>query len=108
MSSFQRMVVVPHEEYLAMTSFQQVKEPLKQQFYNLENRYNFEEKEQDPYRRLHMQSNTLDQMKRVKERMRNLLTISTPRPYRNRAQALYVTLEKVVEFNEGGEIFSRW
>ena len=106
MSSFQRMVVVPHEEYLAMTSFQQVKQPLKRQFYDLENRYNIEEKEQDPYRRLHMQSNTLDLMKRVKEQMRHSLTISTPKPYRNRAQALYDTLENNIKFNERGEIYS--
>ena len=69
MSSFERMIANPQEEYLALSSLQTVREPLAQRFYDLENRYNSEEKERDPYRRMIMQSNTLDQIKQVKEQM---------------------------------------
>ena len=71
MSGFQRMIAIPQEEYMAMSSMQNVKEPLAQHFYSLESRYETEEKEKDPYRRLMLQSKTLDQMKQVKEQIRN-------------------------------------
>ena len=56
MSSFQRMIVIPQEEYLALTSIQNVREPLTQHFQSLERQYTSEENERDPYRRMIMQS----------------------------------------------------
>ena len=106
MSNFQRMIVIPQEEYLNMTSMQNIKEPLAQHFHNLENRYKSEETEKDPYRRLVMQSDTLDQMKQVKDQIRNSLTISTPKPYLSRANALFQTVESFLRFNDKGEIYS--
>lgn len=106
MSSFQRMVVIPQDEYLAMSTFQKSREPLVQHFYDLENRYNAEEKEKDPYRRMILQSNTLDQMKNAKEQIRNSLIISTPKPYQSRAKALLQTVEGFLRFNDKGEIYS--
>ena len=106
MSSFQRMIAIPQEEYLAMSSLQNIKEPLAQHFQTLEKRYTSEEQERDPYRRLMMQSNTLDQMKQVKSQMRNSLAISTPKPYQSRAKALFETVESFLKFNDKGEIYS--
>lgn len=106
MSSFERMIAIPQEEYLALSSLQTVREPLAQRFYDLENRYNSEEKERDPYRRMIMQSNTLDQIKQVKEQMRNSLAVATPKPYQNRAKALFQSVEHYMKFNEKGEIYS--
>jgi hypothetical protein len=100
------MIAIPQEEYLAMSSMQNVKEPLAQQFYNLDSRYTSEEREKDPYRRMIMQSNTLDEMKQVKEQIRNSLTISTPKPYQSRANALLKTVESFLRFNNKGEIYS--
>lgn len=106
MSSFQRMIAIPQQEYLTMSSLQNVREPLAQHFYNLENRYTAEEKERDPYRRMIMQTNTLDQLKQVKDQLRDSLAISTPKPYQSRAKALFQTLESFLNFNTKGEIYS--
>lgn len=105
MSSFQRMVVIPQEEYFALSSMQNVNEPLAQHFHDLENRYITEGKDTDQYRRMMLQSNTLNQMKQVKDRMRNSLTVSTPKPYQSRANALLQTLESFLKFNDKGEIY---
>ena len=105
MTSFQRMIVIPQEEYLAMTTVQNVKEPLTQHFYNTENRYEQDANVRDPYRRLVMQSATLDEMKLLKEQMRNSLGIATPKPYRNRAKGLFQFIEHSLRFNEKGEVY---
>ena len=106
MNSFDRLVAIPQEEYLALSSLQNAKEPLAQHFYNLESRYQNEANIRDPYRRLMLQSNTLDQMKEVKEQLRNSLVISTPKPYQSRANALFQTIESFLKFNDKGEIYS--
>ena len=106
MSSFQRMIAIPQEEYLAITAMQNVTHPSAQHFYNLENKYKTDENIRDPYRRLVMQSNTLDEMKQVKDNIRNSLTVATPKPYQNRAQALFKSLESHLRFNDKGEIYS--
>lgn len=106
MSTFQRMIVIPQEEYLSLSSIQNVQEPLSQHFYDLEKRYNQEEKEDDSYRRMIMQSNTLNEMKKVKDQMRNSLAVSTPKPYQSRANALFQNMESFLKFNEKGEIYS--
>ena len=105
MSSFQRMIAVPQEEYLALSNMQNVREPLAQHYYSLERRYNDEEKEKDPYRRLVLQSSTLDQMRQVKDQIRNSLVVATPKPYQNRAKALFQSVANLVKFNEKGEIY---
>ena len=52
--SFQRMIAIPQEEYLAMSTMQNVRDPLAQQFYNTEKRYVEDANIRDPYRRLVM------------------------------------------------------
>ena len=106
MSSFQRMIAIPQEEYLALSTMQNVREPLAQHFYSLEKKYNEEEHERDPYRRMILQSSTLDQMKQVKDQMRNALVVATPKPYQSRAKALFQSLETFIKFNDKGEIYS--
>lgn len=101
------MIVIPQEEYLAMSTMQNVKEPLAQQFYNTEKRYVEDANIRDPYRRLIMQSATLDEMKMLKEQMRNSLGIATPKPYRNRAKGLFQFIESSLRFNEKGEIYGK-
>ena len=101
---FQRLVAIPQEEYLSMSSMQNVHQPLNQQFKKLDNQHRAEESIQDPYKRLIHQSDTLDQMKELKEKMRQQLTVTTPKPYRNRAQSLFNSIEGFLKFNERGEI----
>ena len=100
------MVAIPQEEYTKLTSVQQVRQPFTQQFYNLERQYGEHEHIRDPYQRMMMQSETLEDMKDLKERMRQDLTVATPKPYKSRALALYQSLQPYIKFNERGEIFS--
>ena len=107
MTHFQRMIAIPQEEYLTLSSVQNARQPLTQHYYNLENRYNEDEKIRDPYKRLVLQSETLEEMKRLKDQMRNYLSVSIPKPYQNRAQALFRSIESFLRFNDRGEILDK-
>ena len=104
MTSFQRMIAIPQEEYLQMSTLQNIRQPLSQKLYQLEKDYNDLGKVDDPYKRLMLQSETLNDMKEMKDQMRSYLTVSTPKPYRSRAQALFESIESFIKFNERGEI----
>ena len=101
------MIAIPQEEYVQLTAVQNVRQPLTQQMYNLEKQHIEESQVKDPYSKLILQSNTLDEMKNLKDQMRNYIRISTPKPYINRAQALYSSVEPFLKFNERGEIYSK-
>ena len=107
MSQFQRMIAIPQEEYLQLSTVQNARQPFTQQFYNLESQYNQEAQVKDPYKRLMLQSETLDNMKQLKDQMRHYLTVSTPKPYRTRAQALLENVSSFLHFNERGEIYDK-
>ena len=107
MSQFQRMIAIPQEEYLQLSTVQSVRQPLTEQLYNLERQYNQEERINDPYKRVILQSQTLEDMKQLKDQMRHSLTVSTPKPYRSRAQALLESVSSFVHFNERGEIYDK-
>ena len=103
---FQRLIAIPQEEYMQLTRVQQVRQPVTQQFYNLERQYNEQARIDNPYQRLMLQSETLDEMKDLKERMRQDITSSTPKPYQKRASALFQSMEPFLKFNERGEIYN--
>lgn len=107
MSQFQRMIAIPEEEYLQMSIIQNARQPLSQQFYSLESQHNKDSQIRDPYRRLVLQSDTLDDMKELKEKMRNYITVSTPKPYRSRAQALFENISSFLRFTERGEVYDK-
>jgi len=107
MSLFQRMIVIPQEEYLQLSTVQSARQPLTQQFYNLESQYNQDAEIKDPYKRLFLQSEKLEDMKRLKDQMRHYLTVDTPKPYLSRAQALFENLSTFLRYNERGEIFDK-
>ena len=104
---FQRMIAIPQEEYVSMNSLQHVKQPLDQQFQHLNRQFTDAEKIQDPYRRLLFQGEALDEMKELKERMRHYVQVSTPKPYVNRAKALFQNVESFLRFNEKGELMDK-
>lgn len=102
---FQRLMAIPQEEYLQLTAVQQARQPITRQFYNLEKRYEDSEKISEPFKRLINQSETLNEMKDLKEKMRQGILVSTPKPYQTRAKTLFQNLEPHIKFNERGEIF---
>ena len=102
---FQRLVAIPQEEYAQLTAVQQARQPITQQFYDLENKYRQDENIRDSYKRLALQSETLDEMKRLKQKMREDIEISTPKIYQSRARMLYQSTEPFIKFNERGEIY---
>lgn len=104
MSSYSRMVVIPQEEYMQMSAIQQVRQPLTQQFYKAEQDYQNNLRESDPHRSVLLQSETIDRLKNLKDQMRSYLTISTPKPYRTRAESLFQSIEPYLNVNEKGEI----
>ena len=103
---FQRLMAIPQDEYMQLTAVQQARQPMTQQFYNLENRYQQQENIDNSYDKMMQQSETLQQMKNLKEKMRQDIVISTPKPYQTRARTLFQTMEPFIKFNQRGEIFS--
>lgn len=104
MTSYSRMVVIPQEEYVQMTSMQQIRQPLTEQVYQTERDYEQNLQIKDPHRSLLLQSETIERLKGLKDQMRHYLNISTPRPYRSRAESLFQSLEPHLNVNEKGEI----
>lgn len=103
---FQRLMAIPQEEYMQLSSVQQARQPTTQQFYNLERRYREGEQILEPYKRLINQSEVLDEMKDLKIKMRQGIIESTPKPYQTRAKNLFQSLEPFLKFNERGEIYN--
>ena len=101
------MIAIPQEEYSQLTTVQNIRQPLTQQLHNLERDYKANEGISDPYKRMMLQSETLEEMKDLKNQMRNYITFSTPKPYRHRAQALFHSIESHINFNDRGEIMDR-
>lgn len=102
---FQRLMAIPQEEYLQLTSVQQARQPMTQQFYNMEKRYQEGEQIMEPYKRLVNQSEVLDELKVLKEKMREGIITATPKPFQTRAKTLYQSLQPFIKFNERGEIY---
>ena len=101
MSRFQRMVVIPEEEYRQMMSF---KTPLQQQFFDVQQQHEMESLIKDPYSRLMRQGASLETLKLLKENMKQNIATSTPKHFRGRANQLYAAVEPHLDFNERGEI----
>lgn len=104
MSSYSRMVVIPQEEYVQMNTMQQVRQPLNDQLYRNERDYHQNLEIKDPHRAVMLQSETIERLKGLKDQMRHYLTISTPKPYRTRAESLFQSIEPYLNVNEKGEI----
>lgn len=104
MSGYQRMVVIPQNEYIQLTSLQEVKRPFAQQFFKAEQNYEDAATISDPYTRLVMRSENMERMKALKENMRNYISLATPKPYRTRAERLLSILEPHMKWTEKGEL----
>ena len=104
MGDFTQMVAIPRQEYTQLTTIQNARQPLTEQLHRLENNYQSNALIPDPYRSISLQSQTIERMKDLKDQMRNYLTVSTPKPYRNRAESLFQSLEPHLNVNELGEV----
>ena len=104
MAQFQRMIVIPQNEYLQMARLQEVKQPLAQQLFTAEQDYQNVDMISDPYARVMAQTDSLNKMRALKEEMRNYVSLATPKPYRSRAERLLSVLEPHISWNERGEM----
>jgi len=106
-NSFERMVAIPEQEYNYLKSLQQVNNPLLQQVSTLSDEYARQAHIQDPQIRIQQQAETLHEMKKIKNDMRQRLIQSTPKPYQTRAQSLMNFIDGQIEVNDKGEIIDR-
>ena len=103
MSTFQRMVAIPHEEYIQLSSIPQG--PLMQKMNTLEHEYQtIPQTSHNPYERMMMQGSVLEEMKLMKEKIRDDISLGTPKPYRNRALSLYRSIEPHINLTQRGEL----
>ena len=105
LSRFDRMVAIPEDEYNQLRSMQQVNNPETAHFLQLSRDYRKQDAIQDPYTRIHLQGETLDQMKQVKDTMRQRLLQATPKPYQNRADTLFNFIKDKVRISPKGELY---
>ena len=104
---FQRMMVIPQEEYLQLSAVQAARKPMVQQMHQLTSEYEEQGQITDPYRRLIYQSETLDAMKALKEKMRDEIVLATPKAFQSRTRSLFQHLEPVLKLTERGEMYDK-
>lgn len=106
MSSYSRMIVIPQEEYAQMSAMQQVKQPLANQLYRREQDYQQNLQITDPHRAVLLQSETVEELKDLKKKMRDTISLATPLASRSRAIALFNSIEPHLNVNDRGEIIT--
>ena len=89
---------------MSLSNLRNVKDPLIQQFENFQQQHSDAASEMDSKKRLILQSEAIDMLKELKDKMRDSLSVSTPRPYRNRARALFDSMDSFLKFNKRGEL----
>ena len=104
MSSYSKMVVLPQEEYLQLKSMKNAQQPIVNQLQELTKKDEEIEKISDPYRRLQLHADNIEERRNIRDKMRKFITLSTPRQYRSRAENLLNFIEPFIHYNERGEI----
>ena len=104
MSRFQRMVIIPQDEYNQLMSVQKVIHPYTQPYRQLEQRYEENTHIQDPYSRLLHEADTQKEMRLMQDNIRSDLLTSIPKMYKNRAESLLKKVEPHVKVNQLGEL----
>ena len=104
--SFQQLVAVPLEQYSQMSSQMRVHQaPLAQKLAQLQSELaSAPTVQSNPYDQMMRQGMRLEAVKRTKEQLQNDISLGTPKPYRNRALALYNQIAPTTHFNEKGEL----
>ena len=107
MSRFRRMVVIPQEEYAQLLGMRRLTQPLAMHYDTLHRQFEEQAKIEDPYSRLVHQSESLEQMKALKDQMRQSLLVSTPKVYRSRAETLMKVIEPHIGVSSRGELLNK-
>lgn len=102
---FDRMVAIPEEEYKQMRNMQQLTSPEATHFQHLSRKHDQQDAIRDPYDRIHLQGETLNQMIELKDTMRQRLMEATPKPYQNRASSLFSFMKDKLQLSPKGEIY---
>ena len=116
-TTFQQLVAIPVEQYRQMVNLTNMQQPPpKQKLVQLQRELSASATAPpssssspltelpNPYDRLMRQGMLLEEVKRTKEQLQNDISLGTPKPYRNRALALYNQIAPVTHFNEKGEL----
>ena len=106
MSSYSRMVVIPQDEYIQLTAMQQVRQPLANQIYRKELDYQQNLEIKDPQRAALLQSETVEELKSLKSKMRDSVSTATPLASRAHAIGLFNSIEPHLKVNDRGEIIT--
>lgn len=101
---YQRMIAIPEHEYSQTRGMQQVTAPLKTELSSLMSDYQQQSSIADPHTRVQMQGETLEQMIKLKDMLRQSVKNATPRPYQSRADGLMSFMIDKIKFNERGEL----
>ena len=104
MSSYSKMIVLFQEEYLQLKSLRNSQQPIANQLQDLTRKDEEIEKISDPYRRLQLPADNIEERRTVRDKMRKFITLSTPKQYSSRAENLLNFIEPFIQYNERGEI----
>ena len=115
-ASFHQLVAIPLEQYNQMLSMMNMRQPIGQKIARIQNALsnptiaaveyddNAGTDGNNPYDHMMRQGMMLDELKRAREQLKNGLSAGTPKPYRNRALALYNQIAPLIQFNDKGEL----
>ena len=103
-SRYQRMIAIPEHEYSQSREMQQVMHPMKTEMASLMSDYQQHSSLTNPQTRVQMQGETLEQMIKLKDGLRQNVRNATPRPYQSRADGLMNFMVDKLKFNEKGEL----
>lgn len=104
MSRFQRMIIIPQEEYSQLLSVQKAMQPYTQPFQQLQKRFDDSAQINDPYSRLLHETDAMNQMRVLQGNMRDMLMTAVPKAYKSRAESLLKVIEPHVKVSPRGEL----
>jgi hypothetical protein len=101
---FERMVSMPEDEYLHLKSLKHVQNPIENKFMSLSSDYKKQDSIPNPHMRIQRQGETLNEMMKLKDDLRNRFIEATPKPYQSRAQSLFKFIGDNMSINNKGEL----
>ena len=104
MSRFQRMIILPQEEYSQLMSVQKVVHPYAQPYQQLQSRLDEQSHIRDPYSRFLHETDTRNQMNLMQGNIQNVLLATVPKVYKSRAESLLKVVQPYLKLTERGEI----
>lgn len=103
-SRFQRMVVIPEQEYNQGRDMQQITQPLHSHASTLFKTYDQQGSINDPYSRVQRQAETLEEIMTLKDKIRGNLQRVTPRTFQSKAEKLMNFVIDKLQVNDKSEL----